>query len=258
VPAASNPLDFDYYLECQDNSLDVCVNEFNVPDGYLVSWYNNGNQIGTGNCITLNSSSTGYSVAVTDPFGCNTVATGNLNFEGLITSFPSTNGGNSEPMVVCPGQDIVLLLDPDANAYVSWNASCGITFPAQDGVTFSTDMVPLECLGTPITITGTAENPCGTDSDQWVFIPDACDVTIPNIITTNGDEFNQTFHIDGLENYTNVVFKVFDRWGGEVYTTDNYDNNWGPSDLTEGTYYYILKLPYGTTTEFAGYFTVIN
>lgn len=258
VPNAEDPLDFDYYLECQDGVLEVCVNEFNVPDGYLVTWLNNGNSIGSGECIDLTSSSTGYSVQVTDPYGCNTQATGNVNFTGWIDVPPVTNGGNLEPEIVCPGQEMVLDLDPNTNVLVNWTASCGIGFPNQNPVTFTTDMVPVECLGTPVTITGYVDNPCGTDSETWVFIPDACSVLIPNIFTPDGDDLNSTFYIEGLENYFDVIFKVFDRWGNEVYATENYENDWGPRDLTEGTYYYILVLPFGTITEFDGYFTVIK
>jgi hypothetical protein len=43
-----------------------------------------------------------------------------------------------------------------------------------------------------------------------------------------------------------------------MYTSDNYKNDWGPQDIATGTYYYIIELPFGTTTEISGHFTVLQ
>jgi gliding motility-associated-like protein len=64
--------------------------------------------------------------------------------------------------------------------------------------------------------------------------------------------------IEGIEQYTNAKLKVFDRWGKEVYSNEHYSNGWSPTDLSSGTYYYIVTLPYGTVKEKAGYFTILT
>ena len=61
----------------------------------------------------------------------------------------------------------------------------------------------------------------------------------------NGDALNETFKILGAENLTNTKLTVFDRYGKEVYSVKNYQNNWngidkGGSKLTQGVYYYIF------------------
>jgi gliding motility-associated-like protein len=81
------------------------------------------------------------------------------------------------------------------------------------------------------------------------------DITIPNIITPNGDGKNDVLEIVGLSSYPNSQLLIFNRWGAEVYRSDNYLNTWDGSGLAEGTYYYILnrKELSGSTTTFKGW-----
>lgn len=66
-------------------------------------------------------------------------------------------------------------------------------------------------------------------------------IRIPNVITPNGDGKNDYFHIIGL--WENSAMQIFNRWGQEVFQSDNYQNDWqGELDngslLSPGTYYY--------------------
>lgn len=70
-------------------------------------------------------------------------------------------------------------------------------------------------------------------------------VTISNLMTPNGDGYNDTWIVQNIENYPRTKVSVLTRQGQEVYTSDSYDNTWdGTQDgkkLADGTYYYILK-----------------
>jgi gliding motility-associated-like protein/uncharacterized repeat protein (TIGR01451 family) len=68
------------------------------------------------------------------------------------------------------------------------------------------------------------------------------EVFIPNVITPNGDGKNDEFKIIDVSRYPNSSLFIYNRWGNMVYQTKNYANNWNGSGLSEGTYYYILKL----------------
>jgi gliding motility-associated-like protein len=88
---------------------------------------------------------------------------------------------------------------------------------------------------------------------------------IPNAFSPNGDEFNQTFVIDGMIKDNDQVIEVTDsrvksslevynRWGTLVYRSkgDKYNNDWDGtnkgnmislgSDLPNGTYFYIFNI----------------
>ena len=66
-------------------------------------------------------------------------------------------------------------------------------------------------------------------------------LTIPNIITPNGDGLNDFFRIINLENYISNKIAVYNRWGKKVFEQDNYQNDWSANGLSDGVYYFILQ-----------------
>ncbi|MNK77475.1 PKD domain protein [compost metagenome] len=70
---------------------------------------------------------------------------------------------------------------------------------------------------------------------------------IPKGISPNGDGMNDTFD---LSNFDVKTLKIFNRYGKEVYTKDNYTNEFfgqgtHGQDLPTGTYYYMIQLGSG-------------
>lgn len=88
------------------------------------------------------------------------------------------------------------------------------------------------------------------------------DLFISNVVTPNGDGKNDFFIVRGIkEKYPNSALYVYNRWGNEVYQSKNYQNTWGASGLSEGTYYYILDLndvAAGTTKKYKGWVMIIR
>ena len=72
---------------------------------------------------------------------------------------------------------------------------------------------------------------------------------IPNVITPNGDEYNETFEITGIEETGPWTLNIYNRWNRLVFHSDNYKNDWvGLGDVNkENTYYYELIAPDGST-----------
>jgi gliding motility-associated-like protein len=85
-------------------------------------------------------------------------------------------------------------------------------------------------------------NGCDT---AFVCITVLCDCFIPNALTPNNDGFNDYFIVECLEQIDGGELTVFNRWGNEVYHSDDYKNDWKGyykgEPLPEGTYYYIIK-----------------
>ena len=94
--------------------------------------------------------------------------------------------------------------------------------------------------------------------------PEVCGISIPNIITPNGDKDNQFFSIDGLENYPNSSLEIFDRWGLKIYENSNYLNDWdglnykNKTAVSDGVYYYILHQSDKGQTIHTGFIQVIR
>jgi hypothetical protein len=52
--------------------------------------------------------------------------------------------------------------------------------------------------------------------------------------------------IVNLERHPNSGLTIFNRWGQEVYSTANYQNDWNGKGVHDGVYYYILVLTDGS------------
>lgn len=89
-----------------------------------------------------------------------------------------------------------------------------------------------------------------------------CEVILPNIININQDLYaNDTLSFgDALKNFSSAAVQVFNRWGDLVYENSNYQNDWIPSEFSDGVYYYTLTVttPTGTTEGFQGYFHLMR
>ena len=101
-----------------------------------------------------------------------------------------------------------------------------------------------------IKLTFTDLNGCDTTIMNIVTVKVA-ELDIPNLFSPNGDQINDQFAIeltddrerDFREAYLSNELLVFDRWGKKVYSTENYKSkDWDGARLSDGTYFYILKL----------------
>lgn len=87
-------------------------------------------------------------------------------------------------------------------------------------------------------------------------------IQIPTGFTPNEDNINENWILEGIEDYPNAEVKIFNRWGGEIFTTKNYLNNpfSGKKDnatLPMGTYYYVIKTGDDVPT-LTGYVTLVR
>ncbi len=104
-----------------------------------------------------------------------------------------------------------------------------------------------------------ASSSCGIDSFRYrVCIDSVCSeatvviivvcpdsLLVYNGISPNGDGKNDTWLIEGLQNYPNHTVCVMNRWGNQVLKTTGYQNDWAGKwdgkDLPDGTYFYWIR-----------------
>ncbi|TJZ59849.1 T9SS type B sorting domain-containing protein [Sphingobacterium olei] len=80
------------------------------------------------------------------------------------------------------------------------------------------------------------------------------ELKIPNVITPNGDGYNDRFVIVGAEAYDRVELLIVNRWGNEVYRNENYRDEWSGLGINDGTYYYVIYgYKSGEVRQFKGY-----
>jgi gliding motility-associated-like protein len=93
-----------------------------------------------------------------------------------------------------------------------------------------------------VMVTVIASDACGNSA----FGP-----SVPDAFTPNGNNFNDTWVIPGLEGYNTKEMTVYSRYGTLVYYSSQYNNDWDGtllntgSPVPDGTYYYILNLDGG-------------
>ena len=70
-------------------------------------------------------------------------------------------------------------------------------------------------------------------------------VGIMNLLTPNGDGFNDVWLIQGIDGINPATVVVYARSGKTVYESSAYDNTWNGyyngNPLPEGSYFYIVK-----------------
>ncbi|MFN8886177.1 MAG: gliding motility-associated C-terminal domain-containing protein, partial [Cyclobacteriaceae bacterium] len=79
------------------------------------------------------------------------------------------------------------------------------------------------------------------------------EIFIPNVFTPNGDQTNDTFYIRNLPPGSQV--NITNRWGAEIYSSSNYENNWDGGTTADGIYFY--RVTAGGTV-FTGWLEIIR
>ncbi len=199
------------------------------------NWTYNGAPTGT-NSNTLTASAPGtYNVTITDEFGCKADSSTFLAVEKVLQA----------PVPVCEAKPTG---STPAFLY-TWSAvpmAIGYEVSLDGGATWIPIPVTPTSYGveTPATtfLVRAVGNYCplGKTSE-----PAPCAVDVPNVVTPNNDGLNDNLEILNLNQYQNAKLSIFNRWGNEIYSNDNYGQA-TPYDFNgqpDGTYFYTLSIP---------------
>lgn len=77
-----------------------------------------------------------------------------------------------------------------------------------------------------------------------VFVPE---ITVPNIITPNGDNYNDVFIVNSEQRGGKL--EIYNRWGRKIEEISSYQNNWGAAGQGAGVYYYYITDRNGNKTK---------
>lgn len=90
-----------------------------------------------------------------------------------------------------------------------------------------------------------------------VSVLSGCELTIPNVISPNGDGMNDLWVIEGIEGTEHTV-RVFNRWGQVVLETNGYRNTWDGGDTPDGTYFYEVQAIAPEQRTYTGTLTILG
>ncbi|MEO7081142.1 MAG: gliding motility-associated C-terminal domain-containing protein [Flavobacteriales bacterium] len=96
------------------------------------------------------------------------------------------------------------------------------------------------------TLTLTANSCSVSDSILITVVDCTYDVELPNVFTPNGDGNNDLFKPINIQGVASLSFRVYNRWGQEVFHTTGPGSGWDGRTLSgkqvpAGTYYWILE-----------------
>jgi gliding motility-associated-like protein len=107
------------------------------------------------------------------------------------------------------------------------------------------------------TVQVTDANGCVASATRYFEYIDVC---IPNYFTPNGDGVNDGWTPGCTENYKDLTFDIFDRYGRKIATYrtgQKWDGKYNGNELPSGDYWYVLKLNNKKDNrEFVGHFTL--
>ncbi|ALI97959.1 hypothetical protein DC20_01945 [Rufibacter tibetensis] len=141
------------------------------------------------------------------------------------------------------GLDKSIVLRASGGVSYLWSPPTGLS----DASSPTPTARPLET--TTYTVKVTDAQGCQNQASVTVTVSD--NLIIPTAFSPNGDGTNETWEITNMLNYPGATLRVFDRWGGSVYETKGYQNNWNGTlkgkPLPVGTYFYHIHLEQGQT-----------
>ena len=148
---------------------------------------------------------------------------------------------------------------PESNdAIVEWQWNFGEVFPYTDTVESPTVLFPGIPGNYPIELVAINSDGCRDTLSSFILIDSDGTVNLPNIFTPNGDGDNDRF-VPFEEFPGRWQLTIFNRWGVEVFATENLSQGWNGADSPAATYYWVLEPRDGQQGESrAGYVTLIR
>ena len=186
--------------------------------------------------ITVSSGGT-YTVMVDDGVCVSGASSGTTVTVNALPSIPTITADG--PLTLSLGESVVLSTIPGVGLSYQWQIN-GLDIA---GATTSTYTVTEAGIYSVVVTNGSSCD--ATSLGIEVTVSEL--FNIPSIITPNGDGVNDVLVIEHIELYPNNGLTIYNRWGQEVFKSDQYQNNWGGENmytnsenniLPEGTYFY--------------------
>ena len=89
---------------------------------------------------------------------------------------------------------------------------------------------------------GDLQTECDTADNYWVINGSPCKIVLPNVITPNGDGYNDFFVPQVEGEFTNMRMDIYNRWGKRVHHQDGTETLlWDATEISDGVYYCAIE-----------------
>jgi gliding motility-associated-like protein len=198
---------------------------------------------------TLLADSTGsFSVLVTDTI------TGCINTDNVdVTVFPSpiANAGPDTTLSLGTSYEMI----GSGGAFYAWSPGSSLN----DSTIAQPMATPAETTLYILTVSDI--NGCSDVDSIEITLDENISFNVPNLITPNGDGFNDTWIIPNILSFPDNSMVIVNRNGQVVFEMTGYDNTWdgtfNGNTLPDGTYYYVLEIE-GTDNPKKGAINIVS
>jgi gliding motility-associated-like protein len=190
-----------------------------------------------------------YALTVTDPA---TLCQDTSSVQVVI--FPSLVANAGTDNTISLGDSYTL--NGQGGSIYSWLPATGLSNPN----IFNPVATPV--ITTTYELTVADINGCSDVDSMTITVIIDFNLTVSNLMTANGDGYNDIWIVKNIENYPGTEAIVVNREGQQVFYSSSYDNSWlglnkNGNPLPDGTYYYFLKLK-NSDKIYKGPLTILN
>ncbi len=112
------------------------------------------------------------------------------------------------------------------------------------------------------TVSSDVELSCGAiQASKFVSIVNCnCKAFVPNLLTADANEVNDKFEISTFCPVKSYRLRLYNRWGKEVFVSENPNENWDSKSVGNGAYFYAIDLAYenGSSEALRGWLNVVK
>lgn len=232
----------DYKINPYDTS--ICWGEdtkIEMNEAHSIQWYENGALSTTVDCDNCNPtiakplSNTVYYAVVTDQWGCKDTLTSTVEVRPL----PDVRILNNDTIIKY-GSSIELLA---SGGYLyQWYPAGWLNNPTLPN--------PIATPKEPVlyTVAAIGTNGCLNKDSVFVDIDYGRNLFVPTAFSPNGDGRNDVFRVFNINFQKLLEFRVFNRYGHEVFNTlsatDGWDGTFKGVQQDIGTYTYLIRVAY--------------
>jgi gliding motility-associated-like protein len=236
----------------------VCLGDkilLSAGGGYAYQWFPS-TGLSCDNCpdpFASPSQTTLYSVSIADELGCSDTLTTTLTVHPL----PVLKVNTTDTAIVF-GIPVQLFAMGSESIHYYWTPATGL----------SDNLIPNPIANptktTDYIVMVTDIHKCRSYDTVLVRVRTDVPILIPSAFSPNGDGVNDVFGIVNLTFHRVMEFRVFNRWGQEVFSTqDSYkgwDGTFKGQKATPGVYQYLIRIssPDGQARLFKGDVTLVQ
>lgn len=235
----------------------ICFGDYatlHASGGVTYEWYP-ANGLSCTNCpdpVATPRTSSVYYVSIADQYGCADTLKESIKVNPLPMVETRTDTS------IYWGGSVVLTSSATHGMYYLWSPITGLNNPNIKSPTAS------PVVTTIYTLMAIDSNQCKNQDSVKIVVMDNIPVFIPSAFTPNGDGRNDDFGVKNLSIQRITEFRVFNRWGQEIFSTNGNSKTWDGTykgvEQPTGVYNYLIRItsPDGHSDTYKGDVTLIR